>query len=117
MFKIQIIISLVQAVAAIASSAMACWAICGCCGSNEESGVVYYTNREANGMNNLASQQIVSQQLHPGYVTIPISQIQEAALGGATAPPAETPLRGNPRADADTPPPKYETVEKLKDNT
>lgn len=113
MFAIQIIISLIQVVAAIASSAMTCKAICSCCRSSKESGVVYYTNNGATGLNNITSQQISSQQLQPGYITIPISQIQAAAAAGRTALPTETPLSDNPTTDADTPPPKYETVAEL----
>ena len=56
MFAIQIIISLVQAITSIASSAMTCRAICSCCRSNKESGVVYYSNNGARGMANMPSQ-------------------------------------------------------------
>jgi hypothetical protein len=113
MFAIQIIISLVQAITSIASSAMTCRAICSCCRSNKESGVVYYSNNGASGMANMPSQQVMSQQLQPGYITIPISQIQAAAAGGATAIPPENALRDNATDEADAPPPKYETVAEL----
>jgi hypothetical protein len=113
MFAIQIIISLVQAITSIAASAMTCRAICSCCRSNKESGVVYYSNNGASGMVNMPSQQVMSQQLQPGYITIPISQIQAAAAAGATAIAHENALRDNATDEADAPPQKYETVAEL----
>ena len=55
----------------------------------------------------------MSQRLQPGYITIPISQIQAVAAGGATAIPPENSLCDNATDEADAPPPKYETVAEL----
>jgi len=115
MFAIQIVISLVQAGAAIASSIMTCKAVCSCCRPMRENGVVYYINNGgANATNiGMTNQPIVMPQQQPGYVTIPISQIQAAAAsGGAMALPTEAPIPGmvQPSAPGMTPPPKYETV-------
>lgn len=117
MFAIQVIISLVQVIAAIASSAMSCKAICSCCRPREENtGVVYYNNTGGNVAPNAQAQPIVlQQQPQPGYITIPISQIQAAAASvGATAIPNEASLPGATMASADSPPPKYESVAALK---
>jgi len=113
MFAIQIAISLVQAGAAIASSVMTCKAVCSCCRPMRESGVVYYTNNGGSNATNtgLTNQPIVMPQQHPGYVTIPISQIQAAAAsGGAMALPTDTTIPGSVNVKAESPPPKYETV-------
>jgi len=113
MFAIQIVISLVQAGAAIASSVMTCKAVCSCCRPMRESGVVYYTNNGGSNATNtgLMNQPIVMPQQQPGYVTIPISQIQAAAAsGGAMALPTDTSIPGSVNVAAESPPPKYETV-------
>jgi len=115
MFAIQIVISLLQAGAAIASSVMTCKAVCSCCRPMREDGVVYYTNNGGSNATNMGmtNQPIVMPQQQPGYVTIPISQIQAAAAsGGAMALPTEASIPGlvHPSAPATTPPPKYETV-------
>jgi len=115
MFAIQIVISLIQAGAAIASSVMTCKAVCSCCRPMREDGVVYYTNNGGTNATNMGmtNQPIVMPQQQPGYVTIPISQIQAAAAsGGAMALPTEASVPGmvHPSAPANTPPPKYESV-------
>jgi len=115
MFATQIIISLLQAGAAIASSVMTCKAVCSCCRPMREDGVVYYTNNGRSNATNMgvSNQPIVMPQQQPGYVTIPISQIQAAAAaGGAMALPTEASIPGlvHATAAATTPPPKYETV-------
>lgn len=113
MFAIQIAISLIQVIAAIASSVMTCKALCSCCRPKRESGVVYYTNNggSAEGTN-VSSRPIVLPQQQPGYITIPISQIQAAAAGGAMAIPREALVPGITNGNAESPPPKYETVAK-----
>ena len=63
-----------------------------------ESGVVYYTNNGGSNATNtgLMNQPIVMPQQQPGYVTIPISQIQAAAAsGGAMALPTDTSIPGS----------------------
>jgi len=111
MFAVQIVISLVQGVAAIASSVMTCKAICSCCRPKRESGVVYYTNDGgAAAANHVPSQPLVLPQQQPGYITIPISQIQAAAAAGATAMHTQNLLPGSTNAEAESPPPKYESV-------
>ena len=112
MFAVQIVISLVQVIAAIASSVMTCKAICSCCRPKRDTGVVYYNGGATAMANNITSQPIVLPQQHPGYITIPISQIQAAAAAGATAIPRETLLPGSTTGDAESPPPKYESVAK-----
>jgi len=113
MFAIQIVISLMEAGAAIGSSVMTCKAVCSCCRPMREDGVVYYTN---NGQVNAThagavNQPVVMPPQQPGYVTIPISQIQAAAAsGGAMALPTEASIPGAVNIAATTPPPKYETV-------
>jgi len=113
MFATQILISLIEAVAAIGSSVMTCKAVCSCCRPMREDGVVYYTNNgQANATNaGIANQPVVMPPQQPGYVTIPISQIQAAAAsGGAMALPTEASMPGAVNIAATTPPPKYETV-------
>merc|ERR1712018_192427 len=113
MFAIQVAISLIQAIAAIASSAMTCKALCSCCRPKRDSGVVYYTNNGAStDATNVTSRPIVLPQQQPGYITIPISQIQAAAAGGATALPTEALVAGITNRNTESPPPNYETVEK-----
>jgi hypothetical protein len=112
MFAIQIVISLVQVITAIASSVMTCKAICSCCRTKRESGVVYYNGGAHAMANNLTSQPIVLPQQQPGYITIPISQLQAAAAAGAAAIPRETLTPGSTTGEAESPPPKYESVEK-----
>lgn len=113
MFAIQIVISLMEAGAAIGSSVMTCKAVCSCCRPMREDGVVYYTNNgQANATNaGLVNHPVVMPPQQPGYVTIPISQIQAAAAsGGAMALPTEASMPGAVNIAATTPPPKYETV-------
>lgn len=114
MFATQIVISLVQVIAAITSSVMTCKAICSCCRPKRESGVVYYNGGSAAAAvpNNLISQPIVLPQQHPGYITIPISQIHAAAAAGATAIPRENLVPVSTTVDTESPPPKYESVAK-----
>ena len=104
MFAIQIVVSLIQLMAAIPSSVFTCINVCSCCRSNanEENGNVYYSNTTANSANNVSPQQgnFVSQQ--PGYVTIPLSQIQQAVAssGGITSseiPPRYSTLPNQPK--------------------
>merc|ERR1719411_1849377 len=78
-----------------------------------EDGVVYYTNNgQVNTTNTgIPNQPIVMPPQQPGYVTIPISQIQAAAAsGGAMALPTEASMPNSVNVAATTPPPKYETV-------
>jgi len=113
MFATQILISLIEAGAAIGSSVMTCKAVCSCCRPMREDGVVYYTNNgQANATNaGTVNQPVVMPPQQPGYVTIPISQIQAAAAsGGAMALPTEASRPGAVNVVATTPPPKYETV-------
>jgi len=113
MFATQILISLIEAVAAIGSSVTTCKAVCSCCRPMREDGVVYYTNNgQANATNaGTVNQPVVMPPQQPGYVTIPISQIQAAAAsGGAMALPTEASMPGAVNIAAPTPPPKYETV-------
>ena len=86
MFATQILISLIEAVAAIGSSVMTCKAVCSCCRPMREDGVVYYTNNgQANATNTgIANQPVVMPPQQPGYVTIPISQIQAAAASAVS---------------------------------
>jgi len=113
MFATQVAISLIQAIAAIASSAMTCKALCSCCRPKRESGVVYYTNNgSSTEATNVTSRPIVLPQQQAGYITIPISQIQAAAAGGATALPREALVAGITNRNTESPPPNYETVEK-----
>ena len=113
MFAVLIVISLVQAGTAIASSVMTCKAVCTCCRPMGESGVVYYTDKSGNHQTNsgLTNQPIFVPQLQPGYVTIPISQIQGvAASGGAMALPTDMSIPRSVNVGAESLPPKYETV-------
>merc|ERR1719412_2794690 len=99
MFATQIAISLVQVIAAIASSVMTCKALCSCCRPKRESGVVYYSNNGGSAeATNVTSRPIVLPQQQAGYITIPISQIQAAAAGGATALPREALVAGGATA-------------------
>ena len=78
---------------------------------------MYYSNNGTNEQNNVTSQQIISPQLQPGYVSIPISQIQAAAAAGTAALPPENLLSDNRWANTNTPPPNYDKVAELGDNS
>ena len=113
MFAIQMVISVVQALTAISSSVMTCKAICSCCRSKRDSGVVYYRNdRGATTATNVSSQPLVLPQQRPGYITIPSIQIQSTEAAGASAIHGGNILPGNMKVEAETPPPKYESVVK-----
>ena len=80
---IQIVISLVQAAAAIVSAGMTCRAVC--CGSKGKSRVVYYNGSAGSNANNGINQRITMPDRQRGYITIPMSQVQ-AVPTPATAP-------------------------------
>ena len=118
-FAIQVIISLVQAAAAITSAGMTCKAVCKCCGPRRESGVVYYNGSGGGDTNNAINQHIIMPEQQPGYITIPISQIQAAAASaGATALPTAPVIPDTSEIDGanNSPPPKYESVAKMKED-
>ena len=60
--------------------------------------------------NNVPSQPIVLHQQQPGYITIPISQLQ--ATEAAEPKPIETLDPANTKSVAELPPPKHEDVAK-----
>ena len=112
MYAMQIVVSLIQAIAAIVSAAMACRAVCNCCRPKEKNGgAVYYSNHNTNGMNNIALKQFMTPQLESGQITIPMTMIQpSASVGGDMALPTENLLNANPKTNANTPPPEYEVL-------
>ena len=117
MFAIQVIVSLIQTITAIVSSAMTCRAACSCCRTKKEGGVVYHANTGAGGVTTIPLQQTFSPQLQPRYVTIPTSQTQTGPTGGATALPYEnTIIPNSPTADAPIYPPKYQLEDNQKRN-
>ena len=81
-FVILVVISLIQAVAAITSAGMTCRAVC--CGPRRKSGVVYYNGSGGSIANNAIDQHITMQDQQRGYITIPMSQVQ-AVPTSATA--------------------------------
>merc|ERR1712096_89009 len=115
MFVTQVIISLIQVIAATSLSSLSCRAICSCCtdcSPTKDTGVVYYSSTGANGMNNKTTPQIGYPQLQPGYVTVPISQLQVAretayltSTGAAHG--------DNPPSKTDTPHLEYESAPML----
>ena len=116
---IQIVISLVQAAAAIVSAGMTCRAVCKCCGARREFGAVDYNGSGGSNLNNAASQHITLSEPQPAYITIPMSQIQVlAASAGATALPTISRIPGTAETDVidNSAPPKYDTVAKMKED-
>ena len=115
MIVMQIVVSLVQAGVAIASSVMTCKAVCHCCRPMREHRAVNYTYNPGNGLTNMemANQPNVPPQQQPGYVTIPMSQLQ-AAGGSMTLPTVPTAPEASVRdtvhssAPGASAPPKYE---------
>merc|ERR1712096_370552 len=113
MFVTQVIISLIQVIASLSS--LSCRAICSCCtdcSPTKDTGVVYYSSTGANGMNNKTTPQIGYPQLQPGYVTVPISELQVAretayltSTGAAHG--------DNPPSKTDTPHLEYESAPML----
>ena len=118
-FAIQVVISLIQAVAAITSAGMTCKAVCKCCGPKRESGVVYYNNSGRGNTTNTINQQLASPQQQPGYITIPVSQIQAAAASaGAPALPTISMIPGTAETDAsgNSPPPRYDSIAQMEED-
>ena len=118
-FAIQVVISLIQAVAAITSAGMTCKAVCKCCGPKRESGVVYYNNSSGGNPANTINQHITTPEQQPGYITIPMSQIQAAAAStGATALPTISMFPGTAETDAsgNSPPPRYSSVAQMEED-
>jgi len=114
MIVMQIVISLVQAGVAIASSVMTCKAVCHCCRPMREVRAVNYTYNPGNSLTNMGmvNQPNVLPQQQPGYVTIPMSQLQ--APGGSmtlptvpTAPEASVRDTVHSSAPGTSAPPKY----------
>merc|ERR1719400_668574 len=87
MFGFQVMISLLQAVAAIVSSVMTCKAICRCCRSTKEDKLVYHsTNCDMEANMEMMNQPNVMPQQQAGSVTIHTSQSQgDTVSGGAIA--------------------------------
>lgn len=110
MFTAQIFISLIQAVTSIATSAMTCKAICGCCKSTSEDGVVYYANNgEVQANNSTTFQKGVNQR--SGFITIPLTNIQsQTQSDGASAMPIDTFIPTTNNFNNNTPPPNYEAI-------
>ena len=116
---IQIVISLLQAAASITSAVMSCKAVCKCCGPKRESGAVYYNGTGGSHTNNAITQQRTMPGQQPGYITIPMSQIQAvAASAGAAALPTSTmtPSAEGTNASGYSPPPRYESVPKMEED-
>ena len=117
-FVIQVIISLIQAAAAITSAGMTCKAVCNCCRTRRKSGVVYYNVSSGDNTDNANNQHIVMPKQQPGYITIPINQIQGPAVSvGATAFPTVPVIQDTSEKDGakNSPPPEYESVAKIKE--
>ena len=110
MFTAQIFISLIQAVTSIATSAMTCKAICGCCKSSSEDGVVYYANNGGGQANSSTTfQQAVHQR--SGFISIPLTNIQsQTQSDGASAMPIDTFIPTTNNCNNNTPPPNYEAI-------
>ena len=118
-FAIQVVISLIQAVAAITSAGMTCKAVCKCCGPKRESGVVYYNNSGGGNPTNAINQHLTIPEQQPGYITIPMSQIQAAAAStGATALPTISMFPGTAETDVsgNSPPPRYSSVAQMEED-
>ena len=116
---IQIVISLVQAAAAIVSAGMTCRAVCKCCGPRRECCSVDYNGSGGSNANNAVDQHITIAEQQPAYITIPMSQIQVlAASAGATALPTISRIPGTAETDVidNSAPPKYDTVAKMKED-
>ena len=119
MSAIQVVISLSQAVAAIASAGMTCKAVCKCCAPKTKSGAVYYNGSGVNNTGNAINQHVTGPEHHQAYVTIPMSQIQAvAASAGATALPniSMTPGTDGANASSYSPPPRYESVPNMEED-
>ena len=115
MLVMQMVIAIVQAVAAVASSVITCKAICHCCRPMREDRAVRYTYYPGSSATNIgmANQPNVLFQQQPSYVTIPMSQVQTAEASGgsmtvATIPQASASDTVQSSAPAASAPPKYE---------
>ena len=98
---------------------MTCKAVCKCCGPKRESGAVYYNNSGGGNPTNTINHHITTPEQQPGYITIPMSQIQAvAASAGATALPtiSMTPGTEGTNASGYSPPPRYESVPKMEED-
>ena len=114
---IQIVISLVQAAAAIVSAGMMCRALENCCGPRKECGSVDYNGSGGSSPNNALIKHITMPEQQPAYITIPMSQIQVlAASAGATALATISMTLGAAETDVfdNSPPPTYESVAQMK---
>merc|ERR1712226_1239991 len=92
---------------------MTCKAVCSCCRPSRESRVIYYAgsggiDATSTGMTN---QTFGMPQQQPGYVTIPISQIQASASSdGLTMVHTDKSNPGSHNGGTESNPPQYETV-------
>ena len=79
---------------------------------------MYYNSSGGSNTNNAINQHVTGPEQHPGFVTIPMSQIQAvAASAGATALPtiSMTPGTEGTNASGYSPPPRYESVPEMEE--
>ena len=113
MFTAQIFISLIQAVTAIATSAMTCKAVCGCCKISSEDGMVYYSNNIQGNVSNPQNFQQCTQQ-QPGFITVPLTNIPSATQSnGTSASPLDTFIPTTSNSNNNSPPPDYEKIARM----
>jgi len=108
MYAIQLIITLVQAGFAIASSVMTCKATC--CAKKQQAGTVYYTS-PSNLCNTATIQPTQVAQVQQGYITIPInSNTVTVVPTAAVAEHTTTQSKSEGFENDHAPPPNYEDI-------